>query len=270
METAPLSNVPEPLVALSCAQAAELLAAAAVDAIDADDERSLQRHLTGCVACQQDLEVLRAAAAVLALNVAAAEPPPALRARIMATVRSEPRRRWPIPLSGRTRVRRPGPAWAAVAACAVVAVGSLAWAGSLQQQLNLQRAQIAELGGKADRYDRVVAVLESTALTLRPLEPSVSNVAASGTIFMDPTSGTGMVMVHNLPTLATGRVWQLWYVRNGERVSGGVLRTDETGTGYTLIRCPKDLQQFESIGVTEEPAGGSPAPTSPRVIEARI
>ncbi|MBV9354440.1 MAG: hypothetical protein JO023_02820, partial [Chloroflexi bacterium] len=42
--------------------------------------------------------------------------------------------------------------------------------------------------------------------------------------------------------------------------------TDDSGTGYALIRCPGDLQTFDSVGLTLEPSTGSAWPTSPKVM----
>ena len=70
-------------------------------------------------------------------------------------------------------------------------------------------------------------------------------------------------MVRNLPPLPQGRVYQLWVAgTDGTRESAGMLTwTDQAGNGYTLIKCPEKLSRWQSFRVTEEPAGGSHAPT---------
>ncbi len=72
-------------------------------------------------------------------------------------------------------------------------------------------------------------------------------------------------MVHGLRP-RPGYGWQIWFVRGTERVSGGMVWTDDSGTGYALIKCPGDLQTFDSVGLTLEPSSGSAWPTSPKVM----
>ena len=65
-------------------------------------------------------------------------------------------------------------------------------------------------------------------------------------------------------------VWQLWFVRGSERISGGVLWPDRMGNGYTLIQVPADVQSFDQMGVTEEPGTGSAWPTTKRIMGGSI
>jgi hypothetical protein len=53
--------------------------------------RAFEVHVTRCRRCQADLEWLAEAAAALALVVEPIEPPPFLRARILAAARAERR-----------------------------------------------------------------------------------------------------------------------------------------------------------------------------------
>jgi len=87
-----------------------------------------------------------------------------------------------------------------------------------------------------------------------------------GMVYMDPLSGTGMLMCHNMRPLEQGHAYQVWFVRGNEKVSGGLIWPDHQGNGYTLIQVPTDLQSFDSVGVTDEPGTGSAWPTTPRVI----
>ena len=125
-------------------------------------------------------------------------------------------------------------------------------------------AQIAR--ERAARYDHVAEVLASDRLAIRPLQPVVVTMPSRGMVYMDPLSGTGMVMCHNMPPLEQGHAYQVWFVRGTERVSGGLLWPDHYGNGYTLIQVPTDLQSFDSVGLTDEPGSGSDWPTTPRVI----
>jgi hypothetical protein len=49
-----------------------------------------------------------------------------------------------------------------------------------------------------------------------------------------------------------------------------VFRVDEQGFGLMRITAPRPFTAYQRVGITEEPAGGSPGPTSPRVIGAAL
>jgi hypothetical protein len=70
--------------------------------------------------------------------------------------------------------------------------------------------------------------------------------------------------------LAENQCYQLWFVGHGQRVSGGILRTGPDGSGYTIIQAPGPVSEFDDVGVTREPAGGSQWPTSDRLLGAGI
>jgi anti-sigma-K factor RskA len=73
-------------------------------------------------------------------------------------------------------------------------------------------------------------------------------------------------VVNNMPALPADRVYQLWLVADGQRISGGTFRVDADGRGALLVQPPQPWSAYQRLGVTTEPTGGSPGPTSPRVI----
>ena len=140
------------------------------------------------------------------------------------------------------------------------------------QQLAAQRALAASNEERAQRYDRVVAVLQADQMYVRPLEGTTAAPGAFGRLYLDPASGAGMMMVRKLPPLPEGRAYQLWLVKSdGQRTSCGLLRrTDIAGNGYTLVQAPVPLTDWQGIGLTEEPAAGSPGPTGTRVLAGSL
>jgi hypothetical protein len=45
---------------------------------------------------------------------------------------------------------------------------------------------------------------------------------------------------------------------------------DASGRGVWVVRSPRPWKEYQAVGATVEPAGGSPGPTSPRVIGGRL
>jgi hypothetical protein len=156
------------------------------------------------------------------------------------------------------------------AASLILALGALAWVAVLEVQINDLRASVALASDRAARFDRVVSVLASDQLAVKPLQPATAAMSSRGYVFLDPNSGTGMLMCHDLPPVEQGHAYQVWFVRGNDRVSAGMLWPDRSGDGYTIIQVPPDLQSFDSIGLTDEPGTGSAWPTTPRVIGAGL
>jgi hypothetical protein len=254
---------------ITCEEFLDLAAAVALDATDADDVRRVEEHAAQCPDCQERLDQLCEAAAALGSFVPQVEPAPELRARVLEVVRREPRpfslvvrRFWPRPGRG----ARLSAAWLAAAASFIVAVAALVWVAMLQGQISQLQSNAVLASDRLARLDRVVSVIASDQLSVKSLQPVVQTMPSTGYVFLDPNSGTGMLMCHDLPPVEQGHAYQIWFVRGNDRVSAGMLWPDRSGDGYTMIQIPPDLQTFESIGMTEEPGNGSAWPTHPRVM----
>ena len=251
---------------MTCDEFIDLAAAVALDASDAADVQRVEEHAALCPECGLELARFREAAAALGSVVKQVEPPQDLRRRVLTAISREPRpllqRLWP------RAVRRPRPsaAWLVAAASMVVSIAALTWVAMLENQISDLQKSVMLASDRAARYDHVVQVLASDRLAIRPLQPAVQSTPSRGMLYMDPSSGTGMLMCHDLPPIAQGRAYQVWFIRGNERVSGGLLWPDHSGNGYTIIQVPSDLQDFDSVGVTDEPGTGSAWPTTPRVM----
>jgi anti-sigma-K factor RskA len=254
---------------LTCDEFLDVAAVVALDAGDADDIRRVEQHTANCPDCAAWFDQFRTTAAALGSVVPQVDAPPELRARLTEAVAREPRpfavvrRLWPARGSRRLRLSA---AWLVAAASFVIAIVSLTWVVILQTQISDMRATAVANSERAARFDRVASVLSSQSLAVKPLQPMSTTMPASGYVFLDPTSGTGMLMCHDLPPIEQGHAYQVWFVRGNDRVSGGMLWPDRSGDGYTMIQVPPDLQTFDSIGLTDEPGSGSSWPTTPRVI----
>jgi anti-sigma-K factor RskA len=267
---------------LTCEEVRELAPLLALNVLDVDERDVAEDHLSGCADCQRELAAYAEVTAQLALALPRAEPSRELKDRVLAQAR-RPRALPSPPMAGTSGAAGAGrygrmqqlrlTLTSLVAAVAlVVAAGSTYWALSLQSQLNEQNARIATLSQRANNYQRVAAVLQAADTQIRVLQSTSQGQPAFGRVYIDPETSEGMLMVRNLPPLPEGRVYQLWVARdNGERESAGLLTwTDKYGNGYTLIKCPETLARWHTFGVTEEPAGGSTAPTGSRLLGGTI
>jgi anti-sigma-K factor RskA len=211
----------------------DLCAAFTAGALSPEERRELEEHLaTGCAECEQALAAFHEGAAALALSAAAAEPPPALRARVFRAIEAEGARG--------QRGRLFAVAGWAVAACLAV----IAFLGWQRQEEDAKR----------------LAVLEASGARSAALAPQADFPGLLGRAVYDPATGRAVFVLENYHPPA-GKDYELWAIRGGKPVSLGVARTDEAGTASILVA---DLGAVDALAISLEPAGGSKtgAPTA--------
>jgi hypothetical protein len=258
-------------VSITCDEFQDLAAGMALDAIDDNDSRHVRQHAAACPDCGRKLQEFNEVAAALGARVPQVDPPAALRGRVLEAARTTKQERPPVRLWPRS-VRRPrlSAAWLVAAASLVISLGAITWAALLQNQIAALQSDALVARAQAARYDHVVELLASEKQAIRPLQPVVQNMPSRGMVYLNPSSGTGMLMCYHMPPIEQGHAYQVWFVRGNERISAGLLWPDHLGNGYAIIQVPTDLQSFESIGLTDEPGTGSGWPTTPRIIGTRL
>lgn len=214
-------------------EAVTLLAAYALDALASDEERAaVDRHLEQCAECRQSLVSYREVAAGLSPDVA---PPPDLWNRIAGQL--QPR---VVSLSGRQRATPPR-VWMGAAAAAVALVVGIAIG---QVTGNDSDSSVREIAADA-RDDDGASVLT--------LVDADGGRAAEAVLTAD---GRGFLTNYELPELEGDRGYQLWALRDGQPISVALLGDDP---GVEAFRAP---HRFDQLLITEEPAIGSPSPTT--------
>ena len=94
--------------------------------------------------------------------------------------------------------------------------------------------------------------------------------ASSGTAELRVAGGRGDLIVHRLPQLPAGRIYEMWVQRgSAQPVPTGTL-FGVTSSGTASVGVPGSLSGVSAVLVTQEPAGGTPAPTSAPVIVAPV
>ncbi len=106
----------------------------------------------------------------------------------------------------------------------------------------------------------------STSMQLVALANTQNSPGAVGTMIMDPNGKYGTLVVDNLATLDPSKQYQVWLIKGGERTSGGVFSVNPDGYASLELHAASPLAQFDSIGITIEPTGGSPGPTGAKVL----
>lgn len=212
----------------------DLSAAYALDALDPDEMDAFEEHLATCESCREAVADFSSVAAELAFAGAPASPPPALRDRILEAARAE--RPNVVPL--RPRWQRPLVAVAAVAACAVLALGL--WNVSLHDQLSSSRSE---------------------ALARVPI------TGASGSMIVS-SNGSAALVLDRLDPAPAGKTYEAWVIRGSNAPVPAGLFHGGPGTTFVPIKGP--VKPGSVVAVTVEPAGGSPEPTTTPFAQSKV
>jgi anti-sigma-K factor RskA len=162
--------------------------------------------------------------------------------------------------------------WAGAAAAAVVLLTALNlyW---IQQNLALHQQinqLITERAAEKQAENGILVLLASDERLAIDLPAAQENSQANAEVLWDPAVSVAMLYAKAFPALPPDKVYQLWLTSNGQRQSGGLFTVDPNGTGVLLFPISQPLDNLESMGVTPEPAGGSPGPTAPPVVRRRF
>jgi anti-sigma-K factor RskA len=229
------------------------LAAYLLGSLEAEEVEAMEEHLQGCERCREELRWLRPAVDVLPESVPQLDPPPGLKARLMAEVRSdvaqaeapaagwEARRAAEPPRRRRRGFRgfvwRPAAALTALALVVAVVVGYAVGTG----------------GGGG------------------PGTTTTKTVAQGGAVHatLEKSGDSGTLMLTGLEQARTGHVYETW-VQHGNRapVPSSLFEPRRDGTASTAI--PHQLEGADRVMVSVEPEGGSDQPTSSPIVTLEL
>ena len=217
----------------------EALGAYALGALPDGERSEIERHLATCHDCRREADALLGVVAGLPEAAEPVHPPPHLRERILAVVESEAAaRRATAPVEARPwwgALLRPQTAL--VAACVLLLAGL--------------GAGIALVGGEnGGRWDAEVVMADASAE-------------------VDMAGDHATLAVRGMPPPPAGRVYQVWVQRDASapRPTQSLFTVGSSGSATVEVR--GEMRGVDAVLVTDEPKGGSRAPTRSPVIIAR-
>ena len=213
----------------------ELFGPYLLDQLTAEEEYELERHLEGCSTCRDELGRLRQIHVLLG-ELAANEPPPELKGRVLARVRGETSARF----GGRWRLWVP--AAAALLVAGILGVGIF----------------VAITGDSSS----------GVPLTATALAPG-----ASGELRGEKVGENLQVEleVEGLPRLRKHEYYEMWYATDsGERISCGTFRVRPEGPTDVNLTAPAMATSYPLIEVTREPDDGDPRASGKTVLVGDI
>jgi anti-sigma-K factor RskA len=229
------------------------VAAWVLGALDAGEAEAIRVHVEGCASCQEAAGRLRRVVGALPLAVEEATPPPRLRERILTAAATSTRtsqppvaapvRRAPKVASRPSLVARAGQRIPLYAVAAVAVLALLAGA----------------LVGESVRGTQPPPV--SSQVTRFTLAGHAGMTGAQATVIDLRSDGLALVDFRGLPSIAAGRVYEVWLIRSGASPEpAAVFVPDSNGSKVVLVN--RSLAGYTVMAVTDEPGpDGSPAPT---------
>lgn len=243
---------------INCEQLRELLPAYGMGIVDLEESRLVEDLLPLCPEAAKELDNYRQMADDLLLDVPQMEPPAALLDHILDATSDETRRRfaaWPF--------RQ------ALLAAAVALL--LALNGVLVLQLLDLNQRYDALSRQLDSRTALLAnVAGDDLLTFELIDARDSAPVAGGRLLCHPQERSAILQVENFPSLSRNMVYQVWLIRDDQRTSGGLFEVDSTGRGTLVIDSPLPMGEYQYVGITPEPAGGSDSPTAPPVVRGAL
>ena len=249
---------------LSCEQCEDLLPGYLLGTLTPEETATVAEHLHTCAQCQASQAAYEMVLDRLGEAVALQVPPPAIQQRLLSIVEAELQ----PPAEARVGARR---GWWGGRGVAVWAVASIVlclglgwWTWTTWQVVTRMRADEQALVRQLDIQRQALALL--TAPDSRSAILRAEDSQSRGVLLLQETASEAVLIARDLPPLKPDRVYQLWLVREGVRDNGGVFQVDPRGFGMLHVQAPVPFATYRAAGITEEPSGGSPGPTSPRVI----
>jgi anti-sigma-K factor RskA len=249
-----------------------LTGAYALNALPDDEREAFEEHLDACDACAAETAEFLATAA--RLGGLLHEPAPAdLKVSVLAEV---DRTRQDRPTSAGAEVvdlaarRAAPPAWvtwvtasaAAVAALAVVVMG--VQLGSVNDRLEQAESiasqaieQLDDVEGRSARVEQLLAAPDIQTI-------SYQQDGVQGQLVVSDARGEAVFIASGLDPAPHEHTYELWVIGDDGAVPAGLFDVDNGATVTQIVE--GDFAGAAALGVTVEPAGGSPQPTTDPVM----
>ncbi len=210
----------------------DLLGPYLLGALGPEEQREVEDHLRHCEECRLEERELRDAHERLTgLARMSERPPRELKARFMGQL--PPRKRNLAPLAA-----------AAIFLVAFALVATVYVSGLFSP-------------------DAVASA------TLRSPSPSAQ---AGGKVLLYDSGGNMKVKLDawGLPPCKTGQYYELWFVKDGRRVSGGTFTIGKSGGIQTDMNAPRFAGRYPKVGITYEVSDGNPGPSDNKMLGGEL
>lgn len=254
----------------------------------------MRRHLMDAPDAEAELAAYARLVDALHFSALQATPPPTLETRLRAALIADPAQVQAVPPPSSRGRSWHWPRLTVAAAAVVLLLLNFWWMREMaglrrenvalqtqiaaqtatlaaqQQQIDVLYYQEAKLGRTVASQTDLLAQVVAAAGESYDMPPTQSDSPAFATVAWLDRPGVGVLRADNFPPLPPDMVYQFWLIKDGERTSGGIFTVDDYGRGSLIFTPGGSLDDFDGMGVTPEPAGGSTGPTAPPVVTATL
>ncbi|HSJ87689.1 MAG TPA: anti-sigma factor [Anaerolineales bacterium] len=249
----------------------DLLPFYALDALTEEERELVETYLAKHPEARAQLDEMNRAVVAVPQDVVPVEPSPRTKQALMQRVSADAQARSrSLAKSQPSRESRFASFFRTFSLAA--AALALIWVLVLNLQVVRMRNEIASLNNalaaQSDSLNQIIQKLPqnnpSGTITVS-LKGTKAEPQAQGQLIANPSSQSAVLVVTGLPPLEPGKTYQVWLIANAP-VSAGLLTVDANGQGVLIITSTESIGSFKSLGISVEPAGGSPQPTGDIVV----
>ena len=248
-----------------------LSGAYALNAVSADERAAYEGLLAESDESRNEATELQDTAVILGLAADPVTPPPALRAAILAQIATTPQLQPDAapaatetvtapaetaaiasPASQKAQARwfqRPALAIASIAAAVAIVVGGV--------------GIVTELG-EPNPAPSALSPMDQLTLASDKQTAEVPVGDATATLLWSNSLGLSALAMDGASEAPSGHVYQLWYIGDGGVRDAGVMTASVDDGSWQLL--DGEMHAGDAVGVTVEPTGGSPTPTTEPIV----
>ena len=265
----------------------ELLEAYALDALDEEETFQVEAHLDWCGPCSREVARLQETVAPLELIADRARPPGEIQARLMQSLAAD--RPSLSTAGGGSRPHSWKPAarfLLPVAAMLMVGLFSAAMVlnirlsdrtGSLERENSTLTAQFAIslnenqlVEDKLNQLQLASYWLANPANQPLALKPTRSGGSSKGVLLLAKDGSGAVIMIANMTDRSPTSTYQVWLMRQGDRILVGKVKVDDQGWGTAAFWPKESLFRFDKIELVSETVPGAASTSADMILEANI
>ena len=254
----------------------ELLPFYALGALTDEERKLVEAYLREHPEARHQIEEMDETVSVLPHSVAPVEPTRRTKEALMARVRTDERAHTPVTkLASPVRAIRLEHIFQALSLGA--ALVAIIWALVLNTRLSQLQDQISLLGealvaqsNSLEEINARLPLLPASAAETISLAGTELRPQARGQLIADPNKSSAVLVIAGLDQLEPGKTYQVWLIDGNGPRSAGLLSVDSNGQGILIVSSELTIGQFDALGISVEPDGGSQQPTGDIVVLSEL
>jgi anti-sigma-K factor RskA len=256
----------------------ELLPFYALDALTGEEREKVETYLREHPEARQQMAEMGRTAGALPYGTPPVEPAPRTKAALMARIAVD-RTAQPHALEQEQAPGLRAGRWVNLFQAFGLGAATVAilWAIVLNIQLSDLRTQVSTLNealvAQSNALEQInqqlsqTPVAETVTISLKGTDVQPQ---AQGQLIADPNKNSAVLVIAGLDQLETGKTYQVWLIDGGGPKSAGLLSVDSQGQAVLIVTSELTIGEFDALGISVEPEGGSDQPTGDIVVLSEL